>query len=104
MDDRRDRAENKIEKKFGPPECDCDGTCDLAFFIGENVHHYADKWEKIEDHHYPECPVAIAAKKKIISTLCVCGEIEKANKSAQECMRCHNLAADCKCGMKAQLV
>ena len=104
MDDRRDRAEYAIEKKFGPAECECDGTCDLAYKIGETVYHYKDVWAKIEDKHYPECPTSTQAKKRLKSTLCLCGEIEKANRSAQECLRCHNLAEACKCGAKAQLV
>lgn len=66
--------------------------------------YYADIWVKIADNHFPECPVSIAAVKKLKSTLCVCDKIEEANKSAEECLRCHNLAANCKCGKKAQLV
>ncbi len=103
MDDSTDRAYNRIEKKLVPAECDCDGTCELAFKLAGNVHHYRNIWEKIEDHHYPECPVAIAAKRKAKSTLCMCGPLEKA-KAPEECLRCHNLADACKCGAKAQLV
>ncbi len=31
-------------------------------------------------------------------------EIEAANKSAEECLRCHQFADVCSCGAKAQLV
>lgn len=52
-----------------------------------------------KDAHRAECPMGQVGK---ISTLCVCKELAKAE--AQECQRCHNLAEDCKCGAKAQLV
>ncbi len=103
MDDRTDRAHNRIERKFGPAECDCGGTCELAFLLNGNVRHYRDIWEKIEDLHYAACPMAIAARKRLKSTLCMCGPLEKANEP-EECLRCHQLAVDCRCGSKAQLV
>ncbi len=103
MDTKRDIAEYATEKKYGPTDCLCDGTCELAFMIAGEVHHYRDVWEKIADLHYPECPVCIAAKKKLKSTLCMCGPLEKAMEP-EECLRCHNLAELCKCGAKAQLV
>ncbi len=76
----------------------------LAYELNGETLYYKDKWEKLEDEHYPECPVSIAAGKRRISTLCVCDEIKKANDSAKECLRCHNLAELCKCGVKAQLI
>ncbi len=92
MDDRRDAEEYKIEKKFGrlPAE--------------------PTEFEIILDNHYPECPTAVSARNQIKSTLCYCKQIEdadnaaKAEIAAEECLRCHNLAADCKCGSKSQLV
>lgn len=84
MDDRTDSAFYSIEKKFGPAECDCEGTCALAYRIGDNIHHYRDSWEKISDQHFPGCPVSIAADRKQISTLCLCSEIEQAEKWAED--------------------
>lgn len=131
MDTRDELKQIAQEKKFGPIECDCDGTCELAFKLAGNVHHYKDIWEKINDTHYDECPTAIAAHEHRKSTLCLCDKIEIANQSAEEpcgecdlcvnghqacsrpissspapeeCLRCHNLAEACRCGAKAQLV
>ncbi len=104
MDTREDLAHYAIEKKFGPAECECDGTCELAYLIAGEVHHYKTIWEKIADNHYPECPVCIAAMEERNSTACLCDKIKAANYSAEECLRCHEMAEDCKCGRKAQLV
>lgn len=65
MDDRTDFAYYAIERKYGPlPE--------------ENTH-----WEGIIETHYDECPMAIAAHKKIKSTLCVCKELGIAEMDAR---------------------
>ncbi len=86
MDDRTDRAYYAIERRLGPlPE-------------------EPSVWDTIEDEHYPQCPKAVAARKKLPSTLCLCDKIKIANDSAEECLRCHNLVAECRCGAKAQLV
>ncbi len=103
MDDKQDEAWNRIERKLGPAECDCDGTCELAYTLAGQVRHYRDIWEKIDDLHYPECPTAIAAKSRLKSTCCMCGPLEKA-REAEECLRCHQLAEICKCGERAQLI
>lgn len=68
------------------------------------THHYKNIWEKIADEHYAECPATIAAKKHLPCSICYCPAIEEGNASAEECSRCHNLAPDCKCGKKAQLI
>lgn len=113
MDTREDLAQYAIEAKYGPTDCNCEGgdgysekpfLCGLSFQLNGETHHYRDSWEKMQDSHFPECPVSIAAGERRISTLCVCAELAKANDSAEECVRCHNLAADCRCGKKAQLI
>lgn len=74
------------------------GTEDSVY----GARYYKDQWEKIQDNHYPECPVSIAAGKKLISTCCMCPQIEAAQKEADECLRCHQFPEFCKCGVKAQ--
>ncbi len=65
-----------------------------------------EQWSEIrklnaeKDAHSEFCPMGQVGK---ISTLCVCEVLAKA-KQPEECMRCHQLADDCKCGSKAQLV
>ncbi len=109
MDDKRDAAEYEIEKKFGAaPDADLlvPGTENSAY----GPRYYKNAWEKALDEHYAECPTAVSARKQVKSTLCYCKQLETANTeakaeiAAEECLRCHNLAADCKCGPKAQLV
>ncbi len=109
MDTQRDIEEAKIEKKFGPePDADLlvPGTENSVY----GARYYKNVWEKILDEHYDECPTAVSARKHLKSTLCYCAQLEKAKNAAlteiagEECQRCHNLAADCKCGSKAQLV
>ena len=62
----------------GPKSCKGD-EMDQSLMCREDVygkHYYKDQWEKIEDEHYPECSVAIAARKKLTSTFCICKQIE----------------------------
>lgn len=42
-----------------------------------------DKWAAIEELHYSECPVSIAAGKRLMSTCCLCLEIEEADRAAR---------------------
>lgn len=57
------------------------GNSALSFKVGGRIFYYRDQWEKIEDEHYKECPTAIAARKKTLSTVCECGHIEMAENS-----------------------
>lgn len=43
-----------------------------------------DKWELIQEDHFPQCPTYLAAKEKRISTLCMCAELEKAENGRSE--------------------
>lgn len=58
---------------------------EAKLFCREDIYgekfYYRNEWEKIEDNHYPECPVSIGASKKTISTLCICDLIKIANDS-----------------------
>ena len=58
MDTREDLAWYAMERTFGP------------------IPKERDQWSKIQDEHYPECPVSIAAEGKRISTCCLCSKIE----------------------------
>ncbi len=110
MDTARDIAENEADRKYGKIE-------DESLFCEERNgvrSYYRNIWDKILDEHFAECPTAVSARRQVKSTLCYCSQIEEANTAAQkeilaavnaeECLRCHNLVADCKCGAKAQLV
>lgn len=77
---------------------------DLSYQLNGETHYYKNVWEKIQDEHYPECPVSIGAGHQRKSTCCLCDKIAIANKSADECVRCHNLVEACACGVKAQLI
>ena len=79
-------------------------TIDLTYELAGEVREYKNIWEKIEDEHFPECPTSVSAARQVKSTLCLCLQLEDANRDARECCRCHNLASDCGCGAKAQLV
>ncbi len=57
---------------------------DLAYQLNGETLYYSTKWEKIEDEHYPECPVSIGASKRRVSTLCLCAQIEVAEDSVLE--------------------
>jgi hypothetical protein len=109
MDTQRDIEEAKIEKKFGAePDADLlvPGTENSVY----GAQYYKNVWHKLLDEHFDECPTAVSARKQVKSTLCYCAQIEAANNAAtaeiaaEECLRCHRLAPDCKCGPKAQLV
>lgn len=79
--DADERAEQLEEMKDGIVT---DTIHDEALFCGEDTygrHYYADKWAKIEDEHYPQCPMSIAAREKRISTLCACAILEKGYKN-----------------------
>lgn len=109
MDSLDEARQIDQERRLGPAECGCDGTCELAFTLGGEIHHYRDVWGKIEDQHYAECPMSIAAAKKLRSSCCMCGPLEKALKDAKidedaECQRCRMFGSACKCGSKSQLV
>lgn len=107
MDDRTDLAQHRIEKKYGPAECDCNGDCELAFTLAGEVHHYKNLAEKEDDRdHHPYCPmITVISPGK--SSLCLCAELRKADLAGddRECLRCHSLAPDCRCAPgKEQLV
>ena len=62
MDTREDLAWYAMERTSGP------------------IPKEPNEWDIIEDNHYPECPTAAKARQKLPSTLCLCKEIEKAEK------------------------
>ncbi len=85
MDTPQDRAEYRIENKYGPEES------------SEVLEDNDPRW-----NHEAYCPMG----QHTTSTLCLCPQLAKAKADAQaeECMRCGNLSECCKCGAKAQLV
>jgi len=65
----------EVDEDYNDPEL-------FAYKDSNDVaHYYKDKWEKIEDNHYPECMMAIAAKEKRLSTACQCREIRIAEET-----------------------
>lgn len=84
-----------METRHSPAQDDS-----LAYTLAGQTRYYHNVWEKIEDNHYAECPVSIAARGQRKSTLCMCAELE----AAEECLRCHQFPEFCKCGKKAQIV
>lgn len=75
-------ALNRLNNKYLEVPEDMFEDNDETLFAYEDSfgvrHYYKDTWEKVEDEHFEECPVSIAAKGKRISTLCVCRMIEEA--------------------------
>jgi hypothetical protein len=65
--------------------CSCDGIegCCGQCVWPKVCAHVEDKFKHIEDTHYPECPMSIAAAQKRLSTCCLCANIERAEKDAQ---------------------
>lgn len=43
-----------------------------------------EKWEVIEDSHHPDCWVAIKARQRIVSTLCICKHLKDAEDAIED--------------------